>query len=110
MKFELSLDEDFELKLGAHTWKIMFVDLKNELSEEHAWGVCCSSKQMIHIDKNAPYSMKLSTIFHELIHAMEDIYEVKLDHRDLNLIGDVLAQIMLDNFVIKEKPAKKKKR
>lgn len=103
MIFGLSLDEDFTIKVGAHTWSVSFVEMRTELSESHTWGICLADKQEILINKNASYSMRLSTFFHELIHAFEYVYEVQIPHRDVNLVGDVLAQVFIDSLEVKTK-------
>lgn len=115
MKFCFPLDEDFEIKVGAHTWKIVFAEATGLTDgHSHAWGTCDVEKQTIYIDRNAPYSMRLSTFFHELIHVFESVYDVEMQHRDVNLVGDALAQVLVDSFQVKKssspKTAKKKPR
>lgn len=108
MKFAIDLEEDFALKLGGHTWTVEYVDVTPDMVNDHTtWGICVPEKQAIRINRIASPSMRLSTLLHELMHALEAVYEITIDHRDLNLVGDALAQVMLDSFCIE--PKKKRK-
>lgn len=100
MIFDLPLDKDFSLKIGAHVWKVRFVE---ELpSEDHydMWGSCCFQTLTISVVRreDLDYSMVLSTFFHEVLHAYEYTYNVRMSHKDLNIIGELLADMFLGNF------------
>lgn len=62
------------------------------------YGCWDSDKMTIFIRNNVSNGMKLSTLFHELIHVIECVYTLELDHKELNLIGEVFSQIFIDNF------------
>lgn len=106
--FEVSLDKDFDLKVGAHTIHVVFVPGDHTALSDHSNGAWFRAEYTIYISADDPESMRLSSLYHELIHVLEDFYNVKMSHRDLNLVGDIIAQIMIDNFQVAS--TKKKKR
>ncbi len=98
MLYEIPLVEDFNIKVGAHTIYVRFVSAEDDLLGENASGVWVPRKYTILLDQNAPYSIRLSTLLHELIHVFEEFYTVKVSHKDLNIIGDAYTQVLMDNF------------
>lgn len=110
MQINIPLDKDFDIEVGAHKIKVKFVDsakLKEEAEQSpdptddtHVYGIWDPETFTIYINKNGPDSMKISTLFHELIHAMEDFFAIKVSHKDLNLIADIIAQCL---FSVKRK-------
>ena len=107
MRFEIDLDSDFALKIGAHEWHVRFVDVEDFSTDSAPWGLCESHKQRITINRSATPSMRLSTLLHEMLHALEAVYEIDISHKDLNLTADALAQILIDSFAAPAKKAKK---
>lgn len=105
MNFSVDLAEDFDLKIGAHTWCVRFVDMVDP--ESTTWGLCTPEKHLIQINREASPSMRLSTLLHELFHAFEAVYFFELDHHLLNLCADALAQVMLDS--LRDEPKKRRK-
>lgn len=111
MDYTIQLDEDFDLKVGAHTIKVRIVNSDNDgLMATDAHGLYIAAKYMILLDAQDPYSIRLSTLIHELIHVFEHFYEISMKHQDVNLVGDILAQILLDNFVVEKTPIQKRKK
>ena len=101
MEFSLNLVDDFTMNIGAHTWQVRFVSKmpsECEHEHEHVYGLCDPGSQTIYVDETSAYSMRLSTFLHELMHAIESIYDVDIDHRDLNLVSDVMTQVFMHNF------------
>ncbi len=100
MKFDISLETDFELKIGPHSYSIKFVDRQHpELNDPtSSYGVCIIETREILIQKGIPYSLKLSTLMHEVMHVFEDLYSLKISHKDLNFTADMLTCILWDNF------------
>lgn len=97
INISLNLDKDFEFILGAHEFKVRFVD-KEKLKEkegEGSYGVYQPEEKTIYVLDDMPQSLKLSTFLHEAIHAMEDIFLIKINHVQLNLISEMLTQILL---------------
>lgn len=107
MIFAIDLENDFDVKIGAHTWRVVYVDGDGFSSDSTPWGLCEAQKQLIRINKSASPSMRLSTFWHEAMHALEAIYEIEIPHMHLNLVGDAIAQMMIDSFAAPAKKAKK---
>lgn len=124
MKFNINLDEDFDLKFSCHTIHVKFVDKTHSALQEESdniseqqesvdekqedtneqqatvplFGCYIGDEFTIYVRKVDPYSIRLSTFLHELIHVIEQIYTLDLDHKELNLISEVMTQVLYDNF------------
>lgn len=103
MKFEIELEKDHEIQIGAQIVQIKFVEPSHkELEGDHgAYKDFC-----IYINKEDKTSMKLSTYLHECAHVCESIYTFDWDHIQLNLMAESLAQLLLQTSDEKT-PAKK---
>jgi hypothetical protein len=128
----INLSKDFSLKFGAHKIKVKFVaddhsainsstKTKNnkdsqtsEVSQEEEapsppdHGAYHSHSLTIYIKKSDPDSIKLSCLLHEIIHAAEHIYTIDMEHTHVNLIGEVMAQVLQDNFASNRKKNEEK--
>ncbi len=105
MKFNINLNNDFNIKISSHTIQVKFVSPEHEVlkpTEEHelCHGVYIAEEFTIYIRKTDPETMKLSTFFHEMFHVLEHIFTFELDHKELNLVAECLTQTMLDNFKV----------
>lgn len=105
---------DLALQLLEKSDKKELADQLNFVIEQNSTGHSCHTKEekditadfgcwdtekmTIFIRKDVSPEMKLSTLFHEMIHAIECVYTTEFDHKDLNLVGEVFSQIFLDNF------------
>lgn len=99
MYFNLELQDDFKVKIGPHYWTVVFVDsIPNMTQDEHGWGYCCLETETIFLRNGMSYSMRLSTFLHEVLHALEFLYDIKIKHNDLNLVADLLTQVLMDTF------------
>lgn len=106
-KFNIKLGTSHVLKIGAHQIPVKFVSGGHEsLSEGSCHGSWIPREYTIYVNKDDPESLQLSTLFHEIIHVFEYFYEIKISHKDLNLVGDMFAQVFLDNFALEQKKRK----
>lgn len=114
MNLEVNLTDDHEIKLGAHTINVRFVDKCHEkLLGDH--GCYCHETLTIFIKKDDPESLRFTTYLHEGTHALEQILGFEIDHFHLNLIAEGLASILnssINKNKIKclQKQAKKQKK
>lgn len=97
MKFEINLEKDFQIKLSSHTINVKFID--EAIFEDH--GAYDPKTCTIFLNKNGSYPMVLSSFIHELIHAVEHVYTLELDHIELNLVAESITQVFVDNFKLK---------
>lgn len=107
MQCNISLDSDFNLKVGAHKIYIKYVacddaNLGNSGKDDGNYARWVPKEYTMYVNKDEPESMRLSSLFHELMHVFEDIYEIKISHKDINIVGDAMAQIFFDNFKVGE--------
>lgn len=96
MTLTLDLSSDFEFHIGVHKWECIFVE--DDVLDDGIYGDCNSVKYRIRIRSDLPYSMRLSTFIHELMHAIESICSLDFPHKDLNIFGDAIAGVLIANF------------
>ncbi|GAB1444159.1 hypothetical protein MASR2M39_30050 [Ignavibacteriales bacterium] len=80
------------IKIGGHHFTVDYVD---GLADS---GSTDTSLNKILINKNLAKSNQESTILHEIIEAINAIYDLKLEHQTIQTIEAALYQIYKDNF------------
>jgi hypothetical protein len=45
-----------------------------------------------------PETLRISSFVHELMHAIEHVYTLEMDHTQLNLFSESITQVLVDNF------------
>lgn len=92
-----------KLKIGGHIFTIKYVD-KFEASLEEDLGSCDrdSSTLVINTNSRISESQRESTLIHEILEAINDIYDVGLEHRQIQLLESTLYQIFVDNNLLKD--------
>lgn len=95
--FEIDLSgDDFELMFGAHKIEVKFVEDDTWDGGVHGdWSI---DKMRIRIQSDMPYPLTLSTFIHEFMHAVEDLYSLEIQHKELNILGDCIASMLIQNF------------
>ena len=102
MKLNLEFKKTFKFKVNGHQYRVKFIKQNSDTELENDYGFCDFAKRLILIREDIPDSLKLSTFIHELMHILEDLYSVKISHKDLNLVSDMIAAVLAENFQIKE--------
>jgi hypothetical protein len=80
------------IKIGGHHFTVDYVD---GLADS---GSTDTALNKILINKNLSKSNQESTILHEIIEAINAIYDLKLEHQTIQTIEAALFQIYKDNF------------
>lgn len=87
-----------KIKISGHVLKIKEVA---ELDNNQNLGRYTMSKNEILLDKNSDVQQKESTFFHEIIEALNSMYEIGLKHRDISTLENSLYQVLKDNNLLK---------
>ena len=93
------MDIPSKIKIGGHEIKIVeIIDLDN-LDNVGRW---VKTKNEIQIEKNQSQSQKESTLLHEIIEAINDLYELDLnkDYHKITTLETALYQVLKDNNFI----------
>jgi len=62
------------------------------------FGICDDDKKIIWIRRNQSSRGLLRTFIHELLHAVEAEWSVKLRHKKINVLEVALEALLMDNF------------
>lgn len=86
-----------ELKIGSHTWRIVFEKLpENELGSTD-WDTLTIS-----ISNTLPLSLQKSTLIHEILHACNSsLGDSEIGHALLDSLAEQLTQVLVDNGLLK---------
>ncbi len=84
------------LKIGGKKIKVKIV---KDLSYENAIGIWESEYYTITLEENgiAPIEKLEECFLHEIVEAINGLYELKLSHYKITVISEVLFQILKDN-------------
>jgi len=61
-------------------------------------GLCCAETQTIYIKQGLSKAERVSTFFHELLHAIEFEFEFDMPHKLIYRLEGPLAQVIVDNL------------
>jgi len=86
-----------ELKIGAHTFSVVFADSWNG-QENDEIGCTNFETGIIYIYTDLPDTLKVSKLIHEIFHVMNP----EIDHQLLSSLAEQLTQVLLDNGLIDE--------
>ena len=90
------------LKIGGKKIKISVVKNIEKEENENAIGLWDIEKYKITLEKNdlTPPGKLEECFLHEIIEAINELYELKLSHYKITLIGELLYQILKDNKLV----------
>ena len=94
---------DIFLKIGAHRIKVSYKD-QEEMDGYDDEGCCVHGmfnpdgmQSDIWISRNIKGTKYTATFLHELMEAINQIYELCLTHSQISQISEILTQIWVDN-------------
>lgn len=85
-----------ELKIGAHTFLVEFL-ASWPGSDKDQIGETNFDEGRIVIYERLPETLKVSKLFHEVLHVMNP----EMDHELLSSLSEQWAQVLLDNDLLK---------
>lgn len=90
------------LKVGPYTYAVK--ELEEVKSERGAdlWGQCLMEEQEISLRAGQSSDRKAVALFHEVLHALEDVLEITINEKDLTRLAPALYQVLRDNDLLKE--------
>ena len=60
-------------------------------------GHFCPVSNSISLNKTAPHDVQMSTLLHEIIEVIVFKMEIKIEHRDISTLENVLFQVLREN-------------
>ncbi len=81
-------DEVYQIRLVKHVPGL----------EAEDFGLCDNDKKIIWLKKSQSPKGLLRTLIHELLHAIECEYNVKLRHKKIDVLEVALEALLSDNF------------
>lgn len=90
------------LKVGPYIYTIESVDESFEHDGQPAYAIGSHFEQTIKIRTTTTTARVLDTFIHEVLHAVDETYDIGLSHRQVHQLGAILAQILIDNNYVRE--------
>ncbi len=84
------------IKIGPHNFTYRELDT---LRCSTVSGECGFEDLSITIDKNLAYTVKFTILLHEIVEAINEQYELCLEHHTVQTLGNSLTQVLLDNDI-----------
>ena len=85
------------VKIGAHDWKVTINP--NYYKDSGHTGTCAMHAQHIIIDGAATDSYQEEVLLHEIIEAINYMYELELPHNKITTLGNTLYQVLKENDI-----------
>jgi len=86
-----------ELHVNEETYSVRFVDkIPGEKLDVH--GICDSGKHEILIRKDLTKSQTFRVFIHEVLHALEFEYEIKIEHKTVHQLEKAIGDLFIANF------------
>ena len=89
------------IRVGAAMYKIVIN--KDKLIEDGSDGYCNPADSVLVINSEVGPQRKWQVLVHELLHAIEVQYNIKLNHRKINQLESALYQLLKDNRICLQK-------
>lgn len=87
--------------IGDNVWTVKFVRKFNwdGVKDSDLMGLCDPEKQEILIKSGLKPIERLETLVHELFHAIECEYDIKIEHKLIYKIESLVTKLLVDNFL-----------
>lgn len=86
------------LKIGGLTFTV--TEEENLCRDFGAMGICFVNSLHIKIDKGVTQTNKETTLLHEILEAINSMYELELEHNKLQTLEASLYQVLKDNKIL----------
>ena len=83
------------IEIGSRTYRIE--EVKGLAEKRDVWGECDRGDGRICIDAGMQEDQKRLTVWHEILEAAVDLYEVEIEHRDLTVLAAVVTDVLKHN-------------
>ena len=85
-------DEDYAIKF------VKTVERKQKAGDEETLGLCDFDEKIIYVKEDQEPDMIFGTVIHELGHAMEHEYKIRISHKAIYQLDEAITQLFKDNF------------
>ena len=86
-----------EMHLGAHTFKVV---LDHHIRDDDRAAVLKPRVQRIAFDPSMPSSLRTENMFHEALEWVYRVWNISIEHDDIERLGCGLAEFFVRNFNI----------
>lgn len=86
-----------KLKIGGFEWRVK--EVKHLISDRERLGEMAPRTQEIVIEEESSEQQKEETLIHEIIEALNFLYNINLEHYQIELLGVTLHQVLKDNKI-----------
>jgi len=85
-----------QLNINGEEWKVKFVNIIDKDIELH--GQCDPGTRTIYIRNKQSEVERCATFIHEILHAFEAEYEIKISHKAIYQLEHAMMDFILVNF------------
>jgi hypothetical protein len=96
MKIPAANEYPKEIKIGDEVYQIKFVN--KVFGEARTAGMCDPEKRIIHIKRGQSLTETFNTFVHEVLHAFEFEYNIRISHRAVYKLERAISDLLMCNF------------
>lgn len=98
------------MKIGAHEYTVKFIP-QSEMMKAHGdyWGIHMPGSNEISIVAELNDNRKIVTFLHEIMHAIDKMHDLEINHNTINSLSEGLGQILIDADLFNSKKLFSKK-
>lgn len=85
-----------EVLVNGETYRVKFV--RRIQNDSTLLGLCCSGTKTIWIKKGQNAMERLKTFVHEVLHAFEFEYDIKIPHKLIRDLEPIIVDYFISNF------------
>lgn len=95
----LELKGSFGTFINIGGYEVQIIEVKDYMRDYGKYGEWCPNSLKIFIDADLPETLKNQTKIHEILHAIMCLYDIRIKHHKIEILGVVLNQLLTgDNF------------
>jgi hypothetical protein len=84
-----------ELLIAGESWRLAFVD---QIEGKDTLGMCDPNNKVIFIKRGLSRKETLKTAIHEVFHALDEEFDLKLSHPQVYKLEEALYDLLVNNF------------
>lgn len=90
-----------KLKIGSQTYKVYYTDIEMKGGNDNLGTTWLKENRIYINNKDCALTQQEETLFHEIMEAINYMYQIKLEHKDISIISEAYYQVLKDNNLLK---------
>lgn len=89
------------IEVGAHTYTVVLCDEIRNDDDSRLWGRCEHANLVIRICSQLAPTRRVSTLLHEIVHAVASVTQVEVPEADVDRLAEGLASALVRSGMLR---------